>query len=157
MIRVRTFAPIAATLAIASLALTGCGTTTVDAANGAVAAPTSESCAADTTTTSTGPVSFTDGVGRQIELDKPAERIAVLEWQQIEDTLTLCVSPVAVSDSEGYGTYVSAVAMGSAPSVSPPTASTSAVPSPASSRASSMTCPMSGAARWCRVTRRRST
>ena len=108
MIRVRTFAPIAATLAIASLALTGCGTTTVDAANGAVASPMSKSCDADTTTPSTGPISLTDGVGRQVELDQPAERIAVLEWQQIEDALTLCVSPVAVSDSAGYSTYVSA-------------------------------------------------
>ena len=107
MIRSRSFASAAAALAIAALALSACGTTEVSEAADVVAA-TSESCAADTTSTSTGAVSMTDGVGRTVELDKPAQRIAVLEWQQIEDSLTLCVTPVAVSDAEGYGTYVSA-------------------------------------------------
>ena len=107
MIRSRSFASTAAALAVAALALTACGTTDVsDAAE--VSAATSESCSADTTATSTGAVSMTDGAGRTVKLDKPAERIAVLEWQQIEDALTLCVTPVAVSDAEGYGTYVSA-------------------------------------------------
>lgn len=107
MIRSRYFASTAATLAVAALALSGCGTTEVGEAAD-VAAATSESCAADQTATSTDPVTMTDGVGRTVTLDKPAERIAVLEWQQIEDALTLCVTPVAVSDPEGYGTYVSA-------------------------------------------------
>jgi ABC-type Fe3+-hydroxamate transport system substrate-binding protein len=107
MIRPTRFTAVAATLVAAALALTACGTTTVDSAAD-VAAATSASCAADTTATSTGPVSLTDGVGRQVKLDKPAERVAVLEWQQIEDALTLCVAPVAVSDAAGYSTYVSA-------------------------------------------------
>ena len=108
MIRPRPFITAAATLVVAALTLTACGTTSVDDAQSEMAAPMSDACAADTTTTSTDPVSLTDGVGRTVELDKPAERIAVLEWQQIEDALTLCVTPVAVSDSEGYTTYVSA-------------------------------------------------
>jgi ABC-type Fe3+-hydroxamate transport system substrate-binding protein len=109
MPRVHPLAKVAATLVVATLALTGCGTTTVnDAATDAVAAPSSKSCAADTTATSTDPVTLTDGVGRTVKLDKPAKRIVVLEWQQIEDALTLCVTPVGVSDSAGYGTYVSA-------------------------------------------------
>ena len=108
MFRVHTLATAAAALT-ASLTLTACGTTTVDEAGADIAdAPTSQSCAADTTTTSTGPVSLTDGVGRTVELDKPAERVVVLEWQQIEDALTLCVTPVGVSDAVGYATYVSA-------------------------------------------------
>ena len=45
---------------------------------------------------------LTDAFGRTVELDQPAERVAVLEWQQIEDVLTLCVTPVAVADVEGY-------------------------------------------------------
>ncbi|MEU1298340.1 iron-siderophore ABC transporter substrate-binding protein [Streptomyces shenzhenensis] len=93
------------------LAATACGTTAVDkaeAGSGTSASPSSKSCAEDTTTTSTKPVSFKDGVGRQVKLDKPAERIAVLEWQQVEDALTLCVTPVAVSDAKGYRTWVSA-------------------------------------------------
>lgn len=95
-------------LLLAASALTSCGTTDVEALGGTVAQPSSQSCADDTSATSTGAVSLTDGVGRTVELAKPATRIAVLEWQQIEDALTLCVTPVAVSDPEGYGTWVSA-------------------------------------------------
>ncbi|MFE7073540.1 iron-siderophore ABC transporter substrate-binding protein [Streptomyces sp. NPDC057620] len=94
------------------LAATACGTTDVDdkadAGSSASASPASRSCADDTTATSTKPVSFKDGVGRQVKLDKPAKRIAVLEWQQVEDALTLCVTPTAVSDAKGYSTWVSA-------------------------------------------------
>ncbi|OKJ78023.1 ABC transporter substrate-binding protein [Streptomyces sp. CB02460] len=101
----------AATTGLALFALAACGTTDADdvtAKSSAKAAPAPKSCADDTTTTSTGPVSLTDGVGRQVKLDKPAERIAVLEWQQVEDALTLCVTPTAVSDAKGYSTWVSA-------------------------------------------------
>ncbi|MCC9192135.1 iron-siderophore ABC transporter substrate-binding protein [Arthrobacter sp. zg-Y916] len=108
MTRVRPLAAAASMLAAAALTLSACGTTDVEEPANAATAATSEACAADTTATATGPVSLTDGVGRTVELEKPAERIAVLEWQQIEDALTLCVTPVAVSDAEGYGTYVSA-------------------------------------------------
>jgi ferric hydroxamate transport system substrate-binding protein len=92
----------------AGLALTACGTTTVAAPPTTAAAPASQSCADDTTATATGPVTLTDGVGRQVTLSKPATRVAVLEWQQVEDTLSLCVNPVAVADPAGYTTYVSA-------------------------------------------------
>ena len=100
---------LAATTAALAVLVTACGTTKVDepAAAGS-AAPASQSCADDTTTTSAGPVSMTDGVGRKVELAKPAQRVAVLEWQQIEDVLTLCLTPVAVADPKGYGTYVKA-------------------------------------------------
>ncbi|NNN29451.1 iron-siderophore ABC transporter substrate-binding protein [Streptomyces sp. S3(2020)] len=101
----------AASTGLTLLAATACGTTDVDkatAASSAGASPASKNCADDRTTTSTEPVSFTDGVGRKVTLDKPAKRIAVLEWQQIEDALTLCVTPTAVSDAKGYNTWVSA-------------------------------------------------
>ncbi|MER6459135.1 ABC transporter substrate-binding protein [Streptomyces sp. NPDC001288] len=100
-----------ATAGLFALAATACGTTDVDeaAADGtAAAAPASRSCAQDTTTTSTGPVTFEDGVGRTVRLKQPARRIAVLEWQQVEDALTLCVTPAAVSDAKGYRTWTSA-------------------------------------------------
>ncbi|MBR8740771.1 iron-siderophore ABC transporter substrate-binding protein [Nocardiopsis sp. MG754419] len=107
MIRIRRLATIA-TMALA-LTATGCGTTGVEEPEtDGVAAPPSDECAEDTTTTTTDPVSLTDGVGRRVELDRPAERVAVLEWQQVEDALTLCVTPVAISDTEGYSTWVSA-------------------------------------------------
>ncbi|GGD70865.1 ABC transporter substrate-binding protein [Microbacterium murale] len=101
-----------ATAGILVLALSGCGTTDVAAQD--TAAPesvASEDCAADETTTSTDPVTLTDDFGRTVELEKPAERVAVLEWQQIEDTLTLCVTPVAVADAEGYTTWDTAEAL----------------------------------------------
>ncbi len=110
MTRARRLMAAASTVAAATLVLTACGTTSgSDVTKSAAAAtPASQSCATDTTTTATGPVSLTDGVGRTVELDQPAKRVAVLEWQQTEDVLTLCPTPVAVSDAEGYGTYVSA-------------------------------------------------
>lgn len=107
MIPTTRLAAAAAACVAVALTLTACGTTSVESAAD-VAAPTSKACAADTTATSTGAVSITDGVGRTVKLDQPAKRVAVLEWQQIEDALTLCVTPVAVSDAKGYSTYVSA-------------------------------------------------
>lgn len=97
-----------AAIGTAALALSACGTTDVTA--GGEPAPTvaSDSCAADTTATATGPVSMTDSLGRAVELDAPAERVAVLEWQQTEDLLTLCVAPVGAASLDGYRTYVSA-------------------------------------------------
>ena len=35
----------------------------------------------------------------------------MLEWQQIEDVLTLCVTPVAVADAEGFATWDTAEAL----------------------------------------------
>lgn len=95
-----------ATVSILALVLSGCGTTDVAAQDSAAPETVaSEDCAADETTTSTDAVTLTDDFGRTVELDKPAERVAVLEWQQIEDALTLCVTPVAVADAEGYTTW----------------------------------------------------
>lgn len=94
----------AATLAAA--ALTACGTTDTDDAAGDPPAPReSATCAEDETTTSTGPVTLTDALGRTVELDQPAERVVALEWQQIEDVLSLCLTPVGVADVEGYTTW----------------------------------------------------
>jgi ABC-type Fe3+-hydroxamate transport system substrate-binding protein len=61
--------------------------------------------------TSTGPVSLTDSFGRSVELAAPAERVAVLEWQQVEDVLTLCLTPVAVADAQGYTLWDTAAAL----------------------------------------------
>lgn len=92
--------------AVVTLALTGCGTSAPEAgANDAPAEVASADCSDDSTTTSTGAVSLTDSFGRSVELDKPASRVAVLEWQQIEDTLSLCLTPVAVADAAGYSTW----------------------------------------------------
>lgn len=94
----------AALTPIAVLTMAACGQTTANDAEDA-APKASSSC--EDVTTSTGAVSLTDSYGRKVELEKPAERVAVLEWQQTEELLTLCVNPVAVADAKGYRTWVS--------------------------------------------------
>jgi ferric hydroxamate transport system substrate-binding protein len=104
-----TVRPLAATVVagLAALALTACGTTDVSAGTGAAADPVStQGC--DDVATDDGPVSLTDSLGRTVELDQPAERVVVLEWQQTEDLLSLCVTPVGAASTKDYTTYVSA-------------------------------------------------
>lgn len=93
-------------LAAASLALTACGTSDPEPAGGG--GPATENASAegcDGVEISDGPVSVTDDLGRTVELDAPAERVAVLEWQQTEMVLSLCLDPVAVADVEGFGQW----------------------------------------------------
>ncbi|MFY1650554.1 ABC transporter substrate-binding protein [Solwaraspora sp. WMMB762] len=97
-------AALAAVLLIPS-ALAACGTSDPQTADETPTANASGECADDTTVTSTGPVEVTDALGRTVTLDAPAQRVAVLEWQQIEDVLTLCLTPVAVADPDGYRTW----------------------------------------------------
>lgn len=100
------------TAALAALvALSACGTTDTSKSAPEVKDVESTDCADDTTATSTGPVTITDDLGRKVTLDQPAERVIALEWQQIEDVLTLCVAPVAVADVEGYTTWDTAEAL----------------------------------------------
>ena len=89
--------------ALLTLTVSACGTT--DPAPAAAAAPSAATGDCSDVATATGPVSLTDSFGRTVELDEPAERVAVLEWQQVEDALTLCVTPVAVADVAGYTTW----------------------------------------------------
>ncbi|GAB3030028.1 ABC transporter substrate-binding protein [Nocardioides flavus (ex Wang et al. 2016)] len=97
---------------VAALAMTtaACGTSEVSEADAGTPAstPTSAGDECADVTAEEGPVSVTDDLGRTVELDQPAERVVVLEWQQVEDVLTLCLTPVGVADIEGYSTWVSA-------------------------------------------------
>lgn len=101
---------VAATTVTLTLGVAACGSSDPEelADESTPSQVASTECADDQTATSTGPVTLTDDLGRTVELDKPAERVAVLEWQQIEDALTLCVTPVGVSDAEGYSVWVTA-------------------------------------------------
>jgi ferric hydroxamate transport system substrate-binding protein len=89
---------LAALAASAALALTACGSSQP-------AADADTDTGSDSGTAETGPISVTDAAGRTVELDAPAERVVVLEWQQIEDVLTLGVEPVGAADVEGYNTW----------------------------------------------------
>lgn len=95
-------------LPLAALALTACGqTTAADTESASAGEPTAASSSCADVETSSGPVDLTDAYGREVQLDQPAQRVAVLEWQQTEGLLSLCVNPVAVADVEGYNTWVS--------------------------------------------------
>ncbi|MCP2265603.1 iron-siderophore ABC transporter substrate-binding protein [Promicromonospora thailandica] len=96
-------APLAGLALLLPLTLAACGTTDPGEAAPAPSEAASGDCA--DVTTSTGPVTLTDSFDRTVELDQPAERVAVLEWQQTEDVLSLCVNPVAVADVAGYTTW----------------------------------------------------
>ncbi|MFD7075445.1 ABC transporter substrate-binding protein [Nocardioides sp. NPDC059952] len=87
----------------AALLLAACGQTTTAAETDEPEKLASADC--EGVETSTGPVSLTDAFGNKVELDKPAEKVVVLEWQQTEDLLSLCVAPVAAADVKGYNTW----------------------------------------------------
>jgi iron complex transport system substrate-binding protein len=86
-----------------ALAAGACGTTE-EPSRGAQGtnppAATSEGCAG--VATADGPVKVTDSYGRTVELAGPAKRVVVLEWQMVEEVLSLCATPVGVADVAGY-------------------------------------------------------
>ncbi|HEY1093836.1 MAG TPA: iron-siderophore ABC transporter substrate-binding protein [Glycomyces sp.] len=85
----------AALAAAALLAVSGCGTTEEGGGDGGTAA-------------TSGPVSTVDFLGRTVELDKPAERVVILEWAEVEISISLGVMPVGVADIEGYNVWAGA-------------------------------------------------
>jgi len=85
----------AALAATALLALSACGTT-------------EEGGGDDGTEAASGPVSTVDFLGRTVELDKPAERVVILEWAEVEISISLGVMPVGVADIEGYNVWAGA-------------------------------------------------
>jgi len=87
-----------AALAMASLALSGCGTTEEAVGTGSGGDGTSNSGA--------GPVSVTDARGELVELDAPATDVVGLEWNVVEHLVSLDVMPVGVADVEGYSDWV---------------------------------------------------
>lgn len=101
---------ILAVTAAVALTTTACGTSEVSTAGAGTPATSTAAAGGDCAgvTPTEGPVSVTDDLGRTVELDQPAQRVVVLEWQQIEDVLTLCLTPVGVADAKGYSTWVTA-------------------------------------------------
>jgi ferric hydroxamate transport system substrate-binding protein len=85
----------AALAAAALLAVSACGTTEEGGGDGGTAA-------------TSGPVSTVDFLGRTVELDKPAERIVILEWAEVEISISLGVMPVGVAEIEGYNVWAGA-------------------------------------------------
>lgn len=76
-------------------ALTGCGTT--DAATPDQAAPAGAA------------ITVTDGNGKSVTIDGPAERVVTLEWGATENVLHLGVEPVGIADIDGFSKWDTAV------------------------------------------------
>ncbi|MGC5284988.1 ABC transporter substrate-binding protein [Micromonospora sp. DT231] len=81
---------------VAALTLGACGTTEN------AAKPDPSAAAAG------GPVTLTDGRGKEVTLKAPATKVVGLEWGEVEMLVSLGVMPVGVADPKGYGTWVTA-------------------------------------------------
>lgn len=79
--------------ALATLALTGCGTTD---------APTTE----DTASAASGEkITVKDMNGEDVTLDGPASKVVTLEWSVTEYVTSLGVQPIGAADVKGYNTW----------------------------------------------------
>ncbi|MFI6031809.1 ABC transporter substrate-binding protein [Amycolatopsis magusensis] len=67
------------------------------------------------TTAAGAPVTVVDSRGKEIKLDGPAKRVAATEWNGVEHLVSLGIMPVAVSDIQGYGQWVSAAPLDGTP------------------------------------------
>ncbi|MGC4812117.1 ABC transporter substrate-binding protein [Micromonospora sp. DT228] len=81
---------------VAALTLGACGTTE----NAATPDPSASAAG--------GPVTLTDGRGKEVTLKAPATKVVGLEWGEVEMLVSLGVMPVGVADPKGYGTWVTA-------------------------------------------------
>lgn len=59
-------------------------------------------------TGASGPITVTDGRGKEVTLPAPATKVVSLEWNTTEDVISLGVQPVGVADIEGYRSWVTA-------------------------------------------------
>jgi ferric hydroxamate transport system substrate-binding protein len=90
------------------LVVSGCGSNQNNASgtNGAADNTTAANAGSESTT---GPIVLKDDKG-EVKLDKPAQRVVVLEWTFTEDIIALGVQPVGNADNENYKLYVTSEA-----------------------------------------------
>ncbi|WP_342410155.1 iron-siderophore ABC transporter substrate-binding protein [Paenibacillus sp. FSL R10-2778] len=91
------------------LVVSGCGTNQKNNSTsnaGATDKPAAENAGSESTS---GPIVLKDSKG-EITLDKPAQRVVVLEWTFTEDVIALGVQPVGNADNENYKLYVTSEA-----------------------------------------------
>lgn len=96
---------LAAALAVALIGLAACGSSDGTDVTEGDAAPPPDTEGCEGVTAAAGPIEVTDAFGRAVTLEAAPERVVVLEWQQVEDALSLCLTPVAVADADGYATW----------------------------------------------------
>lgn len=90
------------------LVVSGCGSNQNNASgtNGAADNTTAANAGSESTS---GPIVLKDDKG-EVKLDKPAQRVVVLEWTFTEDIIALGVQPVGNADNENYKLYVTSEA-----------------------------------------------
>lgn len=69
---------------------------------------TTETKDSDQPAATAGPVTVTDGRGKEVKLNAPARKVVSLEWGETEMLITLGVMPVGAADVKGYATWVTA-------------------------------------------------
>ncbi|CAH1205849.1 MULTISPECIES: ABC transporter substrate-binding protein [Paenibacillus] len=97
-----------ALLVVFALALAGCGSSN-NSAGGSASEAGQQNTGSAQTENAAGPITVTDDRG-EVKLDKPAERVVVLEWTFTEDVIALGVQPVGNADNENYKVYVTSEA-----------------------------------------------
>lgn len=101
-------------LIIVVLVAAGCGSNNANhsAADGGAtnnAAAPNAAATNEGSATAAGPIVLKDAKG-EVKLDKPAQKVVVLEWTFTEDVIALGVQPVGNADNENYKLYVTSEA-----------------------------------------------
>ncbi|WP_435920856.1 ABC transporter substrate-binding protein [Paenibacillus sp. DYY-L-2] len=89
------------------LVAAGCGSSQSN--NSASDDTAGNAAAANSGSESSGPIVLKDSKG-EITLDKPAQKVVVLEWTFTEDLIALGMQPVGNADNENYKLYVTSEA-----------------------------------------------
>lgn len=62
-----------------------------------------------------GPITVTDGRGKQVTVPSAATKVVALEWSSVENVVALGVQPVGVADVKGFKTWDSSVSFATDP------------------------------------------
>lgn len=89
------------------LVAAGCGSSPSN--NAASDNTAGNAAAANTSGETTGPIVLKDSKG-EVTLDKPAQKVVVLEWTFTEDIIALGMQPIGNADNENYKLYVTSEA-----------------------------------------------
>jgi len=78
-------------------------------------ADTTSSPAAGRDASSSGPITITDGRGKEVTVPSPATTVVALEWSSVENVLALGVQPVGVADVKGFQSWDTSVSFSGNP------------------------------------------
>ncbi|WP_338554756.1 ABC transporter substrate-binding protein [Paenibacillus sp. KS-LC4] len=97
-------------LIVVMLVVAGCGSNTANTST-AEGTATDQAAAANSNgeSAAAGPIVLKDAKG-EVKLDKPAQKVVVLEWTFTEDVIALGVQPVGNADNAQYKLYVTSEA-----------------------------------------------